>query len=247
MHEALIERLVSARTPGAPRVPADSVLEGEMDAAYRVQSAVAARLGPVGGYKCGRRASDAVPKFAPVFASDVYPHGGHLAPSAAIARSVELELGFRLLAEPPAPDASDFEGRLRAGVEAVPVLEIIGSRFDVPAEAGEWSQLADNLNNDAIVVGRRSDELAARALDRFELSLEIGGQVVHDGPAIAAGGDAFRTFAAFVRVVGSHAGGLQPGQVVITGALSGPHDFGAGDRVLGRIAGIGEVSVHVAA
>ena len=51
--------------------------------------------------------------------------------------------------------------------------------------------------------------------------LDISGETLLDGVAEVPGGDAFANFCALARMVGTHCGGLQPGQVVITGSLNG--------------------------
>ena len=209
-----------------------------------MQSAVAERLGPVGGFKCGRRATDAVPKRAPVFAADVHDDGAVLVPGGT-APAIEIEIGFRLLDEPPSLDCPDFENRLRACVEIVPAFELVGSRLADPAGAGELWQLADNQNNDAVVVGTRASDARDVPLERRDVRLEIAGREIHAGAAEVPGGDAFATFVALVRVLGAHCGGLRAGQICITGALSGPHPVAAGERVRGRVAGLGEVAARI--
>jgi len=243
--ERLAEQLVAARAIGAPRVDTAQALPGGSEGAYRVQAAVAARLGPVGAFKCGRRARQAVPRRAPVFAADVHPDGVELPMILADSPGVEIEIGFRLLADPPHPDEFDFDRLLRERVEVVPALELVGSRLAEPTLADADWQLADNQNNVGVVVGTRAGDACDTALERRDTWLEIGTRVVHDGPAEVPGGDAFATFAALARVLGAHGGGLRAGHVCITGALSGPHPIASGERVRGRIAGLGEVSVRM--
>jgi len=242
--EDIVDRLVAARRPGAARVMTDTPVPDGLDGAYRVQSGVAARLGPVGAFKCGRRAPTATPKFAPVFARDVHADGAALPPSMTEQRAVELEIAFRLTGAPPAVGDADFDARLRAVVEMLPALEIVDTRLVDRTAADEAWQLADNQNNGAIVTGTRFPAVKDDGLDVRELRLEIGGREIHAGPAAVPGGDVFATFAAFTRAVGVHCGGLRPGQVCITGALSGPHPVRVGERVHGWIDGLGTVSVH---
>lgn len=244
--DTLIERLVAARRPGAPRVASDSPLPHGLDDAYRIQSGVAARLGAVGAFKCGRRAPDAVPKLAPVFASDVHADGAQLAADVAIVPAIELEIAFRLIATPPAADDRAFEARLRDRVELLPAFELVGSRLADRDVADEAWQLADNQNNAAVVVGTPLADARGSELDRRDARLVIGGRELHANPATVPGGDAFATFAAFAHALGTHCGGLHVGQVCITGALIGPHPVEAGDRLHGWIDGLGTVDARIA-
>jgi len=244
--ETLVERLVAARTPGAPRVTPDTELPGGHGGAYRVQAGVAARLGPVGGFKCGRKAPDGVLKLAPVRAAEVRTDGVELPGSASGLHLVELEVAFRLFADPPPVDDPRFEALLRERVEVLPALEIVDSRLDDFTAAPEAWQLADDQNAGGIVLGTRSDGADDAGLVERDVRLEIGGQEVHAGPAAFPGGDAFATFAAFVRTVGAHCGGLRAGQACITGALTGPHPARAGDEIRGSIDGLGTVGARFA-
>lgn len=195
-------------------------------------------------FKCGRRAPDAIPKLAPVFAADVHRDDATLGPCRSGVRLVELEIGFRLLSDPPDLDDPDYLSRLRACVEMLPALEIVDSRLvDRTAADGAW-QLADNQNSGRIVLGTRFPGVKDIELDERDVLLEVGGRELHRGPAPVPGGDAFLTFAAFARTVGTHCGGPRAGQTCITGALVGPCPAQAGDRIRGRIEGLGTVSAR---
>ena len=237
---------MAARTPDAPRVTPGAELPGGLDAAYRVQAGVAARLGSTGGFKCGRKAPDGALKLAPVRAADVRADGAELPGSASGLRLVELEVAFRLLADPPPVDDPRFEALLRERVEVLPALEIVDSRLDDFTTAPELWQLADDQNAGGIVLGTRSDGTDDAGLVECDVRLEIGGRAVHAGRCAFPGGDAFATFAAFVRAVGAHCGGLRAGQACITGALTGPHPARAGDEVRGSIDGLGTVGARFA-
>ncbi len=237
---------MAARTPGAPRVRPDGDLPGGLDGAYRVQAGVAARLGPVGGFKCGRKAPDGELRLAPVRASDVRAEGAELPGVASGLRLVELEVAFRLLAPPPHVDDPRFETLLRERVEVLPALEIVDSRLDDFAAAPAAWQLADDQNAGGIVLGVRSADADDTGLVERDVRLRIGGREVHAGRTAFPGGDAFATFAAFVRAVGAHCGGLRAGHACITGALTGPHPVGPGDEIRGSIDGLGSVSARFA-
>ena len=65
------------------------------------------------------------------------------------------------------------------------------------------------------------------------------------GPVTVPGGSALSNLKLFLDHVGDHCGGLQPGQIVITGSLSGIDYFPGGTEVRGSIEGFGEVTCHL--
>jgi len=68
-----------------------------------------------------------------------------------------------------------------------------------------------------------------------------------DGATEVPGGSALGTLHALHRAIGDHCGGLQPGQVVITGTIH-PLTYVTGDiEVRGEITGLGAVSVSLEA
>src|SRR5271165_6579296 len=66
------------------------------DEAYRAQAAVARRLGPVIGWKVGRKGPDAAPARAPLLANRVHRSGDSLERDAFRLWLLEAELMFRL-------------------------------------------------------------------------------------------------------------------------------------------------------
>lgn len=239
--ESIAARLLAVRR-GAP--PLADYAGGPADEAQAlaVQHLVAAETGPVCGFKTGRRDAGSMPLMAPLRAR--IASGGTADPATTRLCGVELEIGFLLVADPPAADAPDFEARLRAAVQAVPALEIVESRLQEPEAAGPLWKLADDQINGAVVLGAPVADWRGVDLVAPAVRLSVGGAVVQAGPAPVPGGDAFATFAAFARRVGGHCGGLRAGHVAITGSLTGLRFAARGDAVEGVIEGLGPVAVR---
>jgi 2-keto-4-pentenoate hydratase len=242
--DAAATRLLDARRTGRPFAATPDDGPADDTAAYAIQARVAAETGPVGAFKTGRKSPDAAPIMAPIFARDVHASGAIV--GGGRLRGVELEVAFRL--ERPAPDPADpdFEAKLRAAVVALPAIEIIESRLEDIEAGGPFWKLADNQLNGALVLGEPVADWRALPLARPALGLAIAGEVVQEGPTDAPGGDLFATYAAFVRRLGAHCGGLEPGVAVITGSLTGMRFTVAGAGVEGRIEGLGAVSCRFA-
>lgn len=237
----LAEALIEARRASMPLDGArfEGALGSEADC-YRVQSRVAEAFGPVGAFKTAQKPGQ--PQImAPIFARDVHRSPVSLGPEAVRRIGVELEVGFLVTAALPDPEQPDFAERARDRVAAVPVLEIVDSRFADLDGAPPLLRLADGQINGAIVVGAPRADWHDLDLTRVTARLELGGETVLDGPVSVPGGDAWETFALFARLVGEHCGGLCEGQVVITGSLNGMPFVERGTSARGFIDGLGPV------
>lgn len=245
-NEDIAARLLAARRDGAPIAAGPQDGPADEAAALAAQALTTAALGPVGGFKTGRKRADAAPLMAPILAAALLADGETPDPAASRLRGVELEIGFRLEGPPPDPDDPAFDAILARRVVALPALEIVESRLADPEAAGPLWKLADNQINGAAVVGAPLRDWGAADLTGARARLSIGGRSVWDGPAPTPGGPAFATFAAFARRIGAHCGGLREGQVVITGSLTGLLWAQAGDAVAGEIDGLGRIGARFA-
>ena len=241
MNDPLVAQLLAARNGGA-KLPA-SAGEGLTRArVFAVQHAVAARLGSVGGFKVACP-PDAPIVIAPIMARDIYQTPAEIAVPAGEELGIELEYAFRLIARPPDPNVPDFEPRLRAAVELLPAFELVQSRLADPKGAGVALKMLDNQLNGAVVLGAPRRDWEGIDVTRAEARLVLGGETLLDGAARVPGGDAFATLCELARALGGHCGGLQLGQVVITGSLNGLPWITPPTTAEGHISGLSEVAM----
>lgn len=215
----LTEAFLRARD-GGTAVPAHTGAGLTIEEAYQVQAAVTADQGPVGGWKVACKPG-APQIMAPILARDIHRSGSRIRLPSQGPVGVELEIGFRLLAPLPPQQDPDFETAARAATEILPVLEIVASRLEDPNGAPPALKLADNQINEALVLGEAVTDWTGFDTATAQARLEIDGELFLDGTAQVPGGDAFANFCALARMAGTHCGGLQPGQIVITGSLNG--------------------------
>lgn len=238
----LADQLISARN-GGPRVSsadASDSVAGACDA-YAIQRRVVEAVGPVAGFKTGRRpGQDQI--MAPIFQKDVRTSPAIFTRADIDRIGIELEVGFIVDRPLPDPVSADFENQARACVSAVAALEIVDTRLSDIETAPPLLRLADNQLNGGLVVGAARGDWQGMDLATVRARLNLGTQTVLDGSADVPGGDAFATFCALARMIGSHCGGLRPGQVVITGSLNGMPFIERGTSVRGWIEGLGEVA-----
>lgn len=243
MDRALADALIAARN-GGPLIETSKTPPPDDWAA--VQTVVMPMTGPAGAFKAGAADTVAATTFAPIPANAVRPNGALIPAAGSRLYGVELEIGFTLLVEPPAPDDPDFDAVLAARLAMVPAIEIVETRLDDHMNAHPLLKLADCSANAGLVVGSPLSDWRSVALDKPNARFTIGDAVVWDGPSQVPGGDAFVTVARFVKAVGQHCGGLKPGHTIITGALTGLLYAKAGDAVVGQIDGLGTVEAKFA-
>ncbi|SLN20510.1 2-keto-4-pentenoate hydratase [Roseovarius gaetbuli] len=245
MNDPLIQLLQAARDGGA-RLP-ENAGEGLTRArVFAVQEALAATLGPVGGFKVACP-PDAPIIIAPIYASDIHASPASLELPADEEVGVELEYAFRLIAPLPDRDVPDFAAQLRTCVELLPVFELVRSRLDDPKGASGLLKMLDNQLNGAVVFGAPIRDWQDIDVTQATAHLTIGEAVHLSGAAQVPGGDAFATLCKLALAIGTHCGGLQPGQLVITGSLNGLPWVKPGLFAKGEIAGLGAVEMTLEA
>ena len=242
--DALVDLLAAARR-GGPKVPLEAGRGLSREQAFDVQSRLVAAFGPVGGYKVACP-PDAPIVIAPIFASDIASSPAEFAFPSGERVGVELEFAYRLIAPLPSLEAPDFADDLRACVELLPAIELVHSRLEDPSAADPILKMADNQINGGLVLGAPLPQGSSLDVTRAIGHLRAGDDVLLDGVANVPGGDAFETLHKFARALGSHCGGFQPGQVVITGSLNGLPWVRPEQSIRGRIDDLGEVCLSLA-
>lgn len=206
--------------------------------AYAVQARVSAAFGAVAGFKVARPAGAAL--FAPIRADRCHASGAVIPDHPPL--MAEIEIGWRIVAPLPAPDAAEFRHRLAAAVRPVAAIELCAARLAGPQAKLPLLQLADGLSGHGLVTGTPLADWDGTDFTEVTLTARIDGQPLFDGPAHVPGGSAFASLAALVAVLGDHCGGLHPGQTVITGSLLPPFALPAGARLVAEIQGLGTIT-----
>lgn len=239
----LVHALLTARRTAHP-VASELVrqLDPTMEEAYRIQAEVARATGQVGGFKVANK-PDAPRIMAPIFSKDIVttPAAFDVSPDEEV--GIELEVGFRI--ERPLPDRKSPNRRdaIAQCLSALPVIEVVRTRL--PMSATPALKLADNQINGGLVVGTPVTDWANLTLGPVTAELDLGSDRILNGAAGVPGGDAFENFLVLEEMLGDHCGGLQPGQIVITGSLNGLPYVRGGLDVQGGIEGLGKVSLRL--
>lgn len=223
---SIADALINARSSGVQiSEEAQKAFSLSREAAYDAQRAIAAATGPVGGWKVGAPPPDANPMWAPIFAAGIAPGGSDLASRPGTEVGIEVEIAFRYAGGGP-------ETPIRECLDAAAiVIETLESRIENPAEAVFELKLADNFTNLGLIVGDAIDNWQDIDCARQHVLLEVDGKPLRDAVGENPAGDPFRLIE-WVRARGTaHCGGLQPGQWITTGSLSGVDWCPAGSRI----------------
>jgi 2-keto-4-pentenoate hydratase len=242
--DVIADALVAARRGGAKISPPDRRIGAED--AYRIQDAVARRLGPVAGWKVGAKNPDALPTCAPLLAGTV-----HATPEPAVIATgkrvgVEVEIAYRLGRAFESSQRPPTDNEIFAAVASTHIaVEICDSRWREGNQVdGAWL-LADNQVNEALLVGA---PLTAAPIDFAELEarLSVDGQARAETKAGLPAGDPRRLLLWLVRHCVTARGGLREGAIVTTGSWTGMHFAEPGQHLIAELTGLGRLAFRLA-
>ncbi|WP_290969472.1 fumarylacetoacetate hydrolase family protein [Herbaspirillum sp.] len=238
------QALYRARKEGA-RIPSALLQSADRSAAYAIQDATLAAIGPIGGWKVGAARTGAEPTCAPLPAQCLLPDGVAFSGPAWRLRGIEAEVAFLLGADlPPRPAAYSVQEVAAAIVAVMPVIEVVETRLSDWFDAPPPALLADLLSHGALVMGPRQPfDPAWLDLRKTEAVLHFNDQVV----AHTVGGHPCPDIGALLAWLANHCmrrnGGLKRGQVLTTGSCTGMLFASQGMRVNADIAGLAPLSL----
>ena len=242
------------RTPIPPFTDADPDL-GMADG-YAIQQELTALLLADGdtivGYKVGATSEPVQrmlgidsPDYGPIWASTVYRDGDEIPLSRFIQPKMEAEIVFVLGERLEGPGVTVLQAR-QAIAGAVAGMEIVDSRI------ADWKikladTVADMASNGAMAVSSRIvpiDDLDPRLIG---VTLSRSGELVETGAGAAALGDPVAVVAWLANVLGGSGVALEPGHLVMTGALHAMVPLAAGDVFRAEFDRLGPITVRVGA
>jgi 2-keto-4-pentenoate hydratase len=240
------------RQPIEPFTDADPDL-GIVDG-YAVQKQLTAMLladgDRVAGYKVGltsRPMQQMIgvdqPDYGPVLASTIYADGDAVSRGAFIAPKLEAEIAFVLGSGLAGPGVSVLDAR-RAIAGMTAAVEIVDSRF------ADWrirlaDTVADLASNGAVAVSSRLVPLDGADPRLIGMVLTRQGELVDTAAGAAALGDPVRVVAWLANTLGELGVALEPGHLIMTGALHAAVPMQAGDVFRAEFDRLGPVTVRV--
>lgn len=252
-HEDLALRLRAAYAGGAVPPLRDGLDPTDADGAYAVQT-INTRMWEASGRRIvGRKAgltAKAVqaqlgvdqPDFGALFEDMRVADGGALDPAKTLQPKAEAEIAFVLGAD--LPDANTSVAQVAAAVATVhAAIEIVDSRI------ADWKitfadTVADNGSSAFFVLSDKGRPLEGLDLEGAAMEMQVNGAVVSTGVGAAALGNPLNAAAWLAQTLAARGEPLKAGEILLAGALGPMVALNPGDRVVARIAGIGECSFN---
>ncbi|MGO8958124.1 MAG: 2-keto-4-pentenoate hydratase [Streptosporangiaceae bacterium] len=183
------------------------------------------------------------PDHGPVLGSTVYADGDAVSLGQFIQPKIEAEIAFVLASGLRGPGVTVLDAR-SAIAGMVAAVEIVDSRF------ADWrirlaDTVADLASNGAVAVSSRLVSLDGVDPRLIGMVLTRSGELVDTGAGAAALGDPVGVVAWLANTLGEMGAGLEPGQLIMTGALHAAVPMTAGDVFRAEFDRLGPVTVRV--
>jgi 2-keto-4-pentenoate hydratase len=183
------------------------------------------------------------PDYGPVLASTVYKDGDEVSMGQFIQPKIEAEIVLVLGSQLSGPDATEDDAR--AAVQgAAAAMEIVDSRF------ADWriklcDTVADLASNGAVAISESVVPLADVDPRLIGMVLTRNGALVDTGAGAAALGNPLAVVAWLANTLAADGVALEPGHVVMTGALHAAVPMAPGESYLAEFDRLGSVRVRV--
>jgi 2-keto-4-pentenoate hydratase len=183
------------------------------------------------------------PDYGPVLASTLYRPGDAISLSRFIAPKIEAEIVFILGDELSGPDVN--YDRARHAISAMAAsMEIVDSRI------ADWrirlaDTVADLASNGALVVSEALVPADGIDAPSIRMVLNRNGEQIASGVGAAALGDPVAVLVWLANMLGRKGVALQPGHVIMTGALHAAIPMHAGDVFEAQFDHLGTIQVTV--
>ncbi|HEY7592037.1 MAG TPA: fumarylacetoacetate hydrolase family protein [Actinophytocola sp.] len=185
------------------------------------------------------------PDFAPVFESTVYSDGAEISASAFIQPKIEAEIVFVMGSRLRGPGVTAEDARAAvAGVGAS--VEIVDSRI-VDWKIRLADTIADLASSGAVARSSRLVSLSEVDTRLVGMVMSRDGELVDTGAGAAALGDPVNVVAWLANTLGERGVALEPGHLIMTGALHAAVPMSPGETYLAEFDRLGSITVHVVA
>jgi 2-keto-4-pentenoate hydratase len=239
---ALAALLLAARREGRPLEDiAGELVPQSAEEAYAVQTATAAALGAIGGWKVGASGPAAEPSAAPLPAATIRTSPAVWALPAGMSIGIEGELAFRFARSLPPRPVPYSEDEVWDAIDALhPAIELVRARFADPQAVDKLALLADNLANYGFCFGPPVRDWREVDFLRQPVSLTVDGKEKVHAVGGNAAGHPRRLLAWLANHCARRGRGLAAGDIVTTGTHTGLISLTAPARVGVQFAGLGE-------
>ena len=244
-HLTAAKLLIEARESGAINDLPDNCRPSNISEVYAIHDAVAAKLGPVLGWKVGAKNAKAEPICAPLLEGTIYESPAQLDPQKFSMRGMESEIAFQFASDLPARDEPYSKDEVLSAIDkAFPAIEINETRFIDADALDTMTKLADNILNGALILGQPWSEWPSLVVADQLVEMYFDDKLMcsHKGGNKAV--DIFRLIVWIANHMRKRGSGITAGQIVTTGSWTGLHQAGKAQKVVTNFPNIGDVSVN---
>lgn len=251
---AAVARLTTAQADRVPCAPVRDVLpEGDLGAAYAVQSAIIGSRTAGGAKPVGRKIGLTNPKVQAQLGVD-QPDFGVLLDDMQVGPGetvdigrllqpkIEAEVAFVLSSDLDQPLVTEDDVAAATG-HVVAALEIVDSRI------ADWDisivdTIADNGSSGMFVLGPDEVPLDGLDLPGVQMTLRSGDDTVSGGRGADCLGSPLTAVAWLANTARDHGSPLRAGDVILSGALGPMTPVAPGSSFTAEITGLGSVTTH---
>jgi 2-keto-4-pentenoate hydratase len=256
--EGVAAELVKARRSAGSFAKYPGALPPDLAAAYRCQdAAIALWNDSVVGWKVGWIPEPHSTKFGaqrlvgPIFAKmQRRASAGDTQDMPVFARgfaAVEAEFVLQLANDAPANVAEWSAETARRFVRTMYIgIEIASSPLQNINDYGPAVVASDFGNNTGLLLGAEVPDWQTRTLDSMNCEMHIDGAIVGRGDAAAVSGGPLDALAFALRCNALRGRPLRAGDYISTGAVTGVHPIGTGQRAEAIFTGIGGLTCRIA-
>jgi 2-keto-4-pentenoate hydratase len=188
-----------------------------IDEGHAIQDATVALLNEtIGGWKVALDTAGIISR-APIFKDDIQTNPGRVGASETNLRGIEAEIAFRFTRDLPARNNDYSRNDVEDAMEALPVIELLNSRY---AEAGPRStleKLADRIIQGGLVCGAPRADWRSIDFTKLEVVLTVDGTDIATGTGTHPIGDPVAPAVALVNAL-RKTSGVKAGQIMTTGS-----------------------------
>jgi 2-keto-4-pentenoate hydratase len=155
---------------------------------------------------------------------------------------VEGEVAFLLRKDLPRRGTPYTREEVAAAIDAVPVIEVVHSRFAVDAPVSPLDKLADSISNGALVFGQPKADWRGLELGKLIVTLEVNGARALQQEGGHPIGDPLEVVVVLANML-RETTGLKSGEYVTCGSYTGLRYLTPGDTCTVRFEGLGDAEV----
>jgi len=245
--------LIEARREGhkMDALPADAE-PANLGDAYAIQDAIIDQFGlPLVGWKVAltndeamQRAGASEPAAGPLFAPHIGGSPSVIDQHANCVAGFECEFAFRLAKGLPAAGAPYEAADVKDAIEAMyPAIEVVGARIANRPALGVRGTVADHAGNFSVVLGLPVDNWKDLDLAQCGVRHCVDGDEIAASSGANVLGNPLNALAWLANHLAGRGRELEAGQLIITGAATGPLPGPQGSTVIGDFGDLGVVEV----